>query len=159
MIRGKWRRPIYLGLILIFTVALLDDSLQLHEGVGHALADALNLETIAGRMSPHIGELIVWMIFGVFLATAALAGFVRSPQEDRGNGLLLTGAFAVLVLFAVVADLVHVVVKYYFKFRGGDFLFTVIEDGGEQIVLSLICGLAVLIYREVRSREPREAAR
>jgi hypothetical protein len=28
-----------------------------------------------------------------------------------------------------------------------------IEDGGEQLTLSLTCGLAILIRREVRSRE------
>jgi hypothetical protein len=154
LIRGKWQRPIYLALILIFTVALLDDALQLHERLGHGIADALGLQSFAGRMSPHFGELIVWTILGVFLLAGARAGFVRSPQEDRGNGLLLMGAFAVLVLFAVAVDLAHVVVKYEFRFRGADLLFTVIEDGGEQIVLTLTCALAVLIHHEVVSREP-----
>jgi hypothetical protein len=154
-IRGKRQRPIYLALILIFTVALLDDALQLHERLGHGIADALALEAFAGRMSPHFGELIVWTILGVFLLAGARAGFVRSPPEDRSNGLLLMGAFAVLMLFAVVADLAHVVVKYYFRFRGADPLFTVIEDGGEQIALTLMCSLAVLIDRELRSREAR----
>lgn len=60
---------------------------------------------------------------------------------------------SVLVLFAVVADMAHVAVIG--TFRGADLLFTVIEDGGEQITLALICGLAVLIRRELRSREPR----
>ena len=153
-IRGKRHRPIYLALILIFTVALLDDALQLHERVGHGLvANALGLQSWAGRMSPHVGELIVWATFAVCLLAAARAGFVRSPQEDRSNGLLLMGGFAVLVLFAVVVDLAHVVTKYYFRFRGADFLFTVTEEGGEQIALSLACGLALLIRREVRSRD------
>jgi hypothetical protein len=155
LIRGKRQRPIYLALILLFTVALLDDSLQLHEGVGHGIADALALHSFAGRMSPHLGELMVWTVLGAVLVTGGIAAFVRSPQPDRGNGLLLAGAFAVLVLFAVVADLAHVVVKYEFRFRSADFLFTVLEDGGEQITLSLMCGLAVLIHREVRSRESR----
>jgi hypothetical protein len=154
LIRGKWQRPIYLALILIFTVALLDDALQLHERLGQGIADALALDSFAGRMSPHFGELIVWTILGVPLVAGARVGFIRSPQEDRGNGVLLMGAFAVLVLFAVVADLAHVVVQHELRFRGADLLFTVIEDGGEQIVLTLTCGLAVLIHREVRSANP-----
>ncbi len=153
LIRGKRQRPIYLALILIFTVALLDDALQLHERLGRGIVDALALEALAGRMSPQFGELIVWTILGVFLLASARAGFVRSPQEDRSNSLLLMGAFAVLMLFAVVADLAHVVVQHEFKFPGADLLFTVIEDGGEQIALTLTCSLAVLIDRELRSRE------
>jgi hypothetical protein len=43
-------------------------------------------------------------------------------------------------------------------FRGVDLLFTVIEDGGEQITLTLTCGIAVLIRRELRSRQPSQAA-
>jgi hypothetical protein len=44
----------------------------------------------------------------------------------------------------------HIVLRR--AFRGADDLFAVIEDGGEQITLSLMCGLAVLIRRDVRSR-------
>ena len=72
---------------------------------------------------------------------------VRSPREDRRNGLLLLAALAVLALFAVVADMTHVVLRR--AFRGADDLFTVIEDGGEQITLTLMCGLAILIRRDV----------
>jgi hypothetical protein len=155
LIRGKRQRPIYLALMLLFTVVLLDDSLQLHERVGHGIAEALALQSFAGWMSQQLGELVVWTVLGAILVTAATAGLVRSPQADRGNGLLLMGGFAVLVLFAVVADVVHAVIKNEFRFRGADFPLTVLEDGGEQITLSLVCSLAVLIHRELRSRESR----
>jgi hypothetical protein len=62
----------------------------------------------------------------------------------------------VLALFAVVIDMAHVVLRG--SFRGADDLFIVIEDGGEQFTLSLTCGLAILIHRDVRGREPRRAA-
>ena len=96
------------------------------------------------------------MVAGVSPLAVALAAFVRSPQADRTTGILLMGAFALLALFAVVADMVHVVVRA--TFQGADLLFTVIEDGGEQITLTLTCGIAALIRREVRSREPRYPA-
>jgi hypothetical protein len=57
---------------------------------------------------------------------------------------------AVLALFAVVADMVHVMQMS--AFRGANTLFNMIEDGGEQVTLSLICGLAILIRRELRLR-------
>jgi hypothetical protein len=59
-------------------------------------------------------------------------------------------ALAALALFAVVADMAHVVLRR--AFRGADDLFAVIEEGGEQVTLSLMCGLAILIRRDVRSR-------
>lgn len=148
LIRGVRRRPIYLALILIFTVALLDDVFRLHERLGNRLAYALALQSFAGRMATHLGELMVWTILGLTLLAAARAAYVRSALEDRRNGLLLLGAFAVLALFAVVADLAHALASTI-GFRGADLLFTVIEDGGEQITLTLICGLAFLIHREL----------
>ena len=155
-IQRQWGCPIYLALIMIFAFALLDDAFQVHELLGVGIADALALQSFAGLRARDVGELIVWMVAGVSLLAVALAAFVRSPQADRTNGLLLMGAFALLVLFAVVADMVHVVVRA--TFQGADLLFTVIEDGGEQITLTLTCGIAALIRREVRSREPRYPA-
>ena len=49
---------------------------------------------------------------------------------------MLLGALAVLGLFAVVADMAHIVMRD--AFRGADDLLGLIEDGGEQITLTLI---------------------
>jgi len=146
-----WKRPIYLAFILIFAFALVDDAFEVHETGGLRIAEALDLQPFGGLRPRDPGELLVWAIVGVPLLAAAALAIVRSPKEDRGNGLLLLGALAVLALFAVVFDMAHVVLRG--TFRGADDLFTVLEDGGEQVTLSLTCGLATLIRREVRSRE------
>jgi len=153
--RRRWERPIYMALIPIFTFVLLDDAFQVHERLGRGIVNALALQPFAGLRAQDLGELIAWTTLGVPLLAGALAALVRSPEEDRSNGLLLIAAVGVLVLFAVVADMAHVAVIG--TFRGADLLFTVIEDGGEQITLALTCGLAVLIRRELLSREPRQA--
>jgi hypothetical protein len=151
LIWRRWRRPIYLAFLPIFAFALLDDALQVHERLGDGIVAAFGLQPFAGLRAQDFGELIAWTAVAVPLLAGVLAAFVRSPQDDRSNGLLLMGAFAVLVVFAVVADMAHMMVRY--TFRGSDLLLTLIEHGGEQITLSLICGLAVLIRREVHSRE------
>lgn len=148
----RWKRPIYLALILIFAFVLLDDALRVHERLGRGIADALALQPFAGLRARDFGEMLVWTIVGVPLLAVALAAFVRSPQSDRANGVLLMGAFGLLVLFAIVADMAHEVVRD--SFQGANLLFKVIEDGGEQVALTLTCGIAVLIHRELRSREP-----
>jgi hypothetical protein len=148
-----WKRPIYLAFIAIFTFMLLDDSLELHETWGFFIAETLGLPPL-GRLRPiDPGELLVWTLAGIPLLGAAVAAVLRSPREDRGNGFLLMAALSVLALFAVVADMAHIVLRW--AFRGADDLFAVIEDGGEQITLSLTSGLTALIRRDVRSRERR----
>jgi hypothetical protein len=145
------KRPIYLAFIAIYTFVLLDDALEVHETGGFHIAEALDLQPFFGLRPIDPGELIVWTAAGLPLLAAVAFAVVRSPREDRGNGLLLLAALAVLVLFAIVVDMTHVVARR--AFRGADHLFTVIEDGGEQIALTLTCGLAILIRREVHGRE------
>jgi hypothetical protein len=148
-----WKRPIYLAFIAIFTFMLLDDSLELHETWGFFIAETLGLQPVGGLRPIDPGELLVWTLAAIPLLGAAIVAVVRSPGEDRRNGFLLMAALAVFASFAVVADMVHVVLRW--AFRGAHDLFAVIEDGGEQITLSLMCGLAVLIRRDVRSRASR----
>ncbi|MGH6901167.1 MAG: hypothetical protein ACREIR_00345 [Geminicoccaceae bacterium] len=151
-----WKRPIYLAFILIFAFVLVDDAFRVHERFGLLVAEALDLQPFGGLRPRDPGELLVWAMVGVPLLAAAAFAFIRSPEADRANGLLLLGALAALALFAVVTDMAHVVL--WGAFWGADDLFTVIEDGGEQFTLSLTCGLAILIRRDVRGREPGRAA-
>ena len=150
------KRPIYMAFILIFAFVLVDDAFRVHERGGVRIAEALDLQPFGGLRPIDPGELMVWTMVGVPLLAAAAFAAIRSPKEERGNGLLLLGALAVLALFAVVIDMAHVMLLG--TFRGADQLFAVIEEGGEQFTLSLTCGLAILIRRDVRGREPRRAA-
>ena len=152
-IRKLRQWPIYPAVALIYTIVFLDDALQLHEQLGRGLANDLALQAFAGRLSVQLGQLIFWAMLGIILLIGVRAAFVRSRQKDRFNGMLLLAAFAVLVLFAVLVDSAHAVVKHNLRFPGDELLFTVIEDGGEQITLSLTCSLALLIRRDVRARE------
>jgi uncharacterized membrane protein len=142
-----------LAFLAIFIFIVLDDAFQVHERLGSRIEDALALQRFDVLMLIDPGQLLVWTIVGLPLLAVAVAGVVRSPEEDRRNGILLIGALAVLALFAVVVDMAHVVLRR--AFRGADDLFIVIEDGGEQITLSLMCCLVILIRREVLGREHR----
>lgn len=145
------RRPIYLALIIIFVFVLLDDSLEVHETLGARIAEGLALRPFAGLRPVDFGELLFWASAAVVLLSVAAIGLARTAGRDRANGLLLLGALAVLAVFAVGVDMAHVVVDNLF--RGADLLFTAVEEGGQQATLSLSCGLAILIRREVGSRE------
>lgn len=139
-----WKRPIYLSFLLIATFIFLDDALQLHERTGWHIENTLVL------MRENPGQLLFWAITGVPLLGFAVVAIVKSPEEDRRNGILLLGALMALAVFAVGVDFVHVILKR--AFVGADNLFTAIEEGGEQIALSLTCCLAILIRRDLRHR-------
>jgi hypothetical protein len=155
-INKVWKRPVYLTFIVVFVFVLADDALQLHERFGERIAVTLEFGPWGGLRARDPGEMLVWAAAGIPLLGAAAFALVRSPEQDRRNGLLLIAGLAVLALFAVVADMAHVALGS--AFRGAYDLLTLIEDGGEQITLSLICGLAILIHCEVRGREHRRSA-
>lgn len=146
-------RLVYRALAIVFVAVLLDDALMVHETLGQRLADALALRPFVGLRPADYGELLVWAGAGMLLTPLAAIGLVKSSGRDRANGLVLLGALAALMVFAAGIDMVHVVVEH--AFRGSGLLFTVIEEGGQQITLSLSCGLAILIRREVRQRTAR----
>jgi hypothetical protein len=151
-----WKRPIYLAFIAIYAFVLVDDAFQLHEAGGLHFAEALGLQPFGGLRPRDAGELLVWTIAGIPLLAVTVFAVVRSPWEDRRNGVLLMAALAVLVSFAVVADMAHVVLRG--AFWGANDVFEVIEDGGEQLTLSLTCGLAILIRRDMRGRQHQRLA-
>jgi hypothetical protein len=139
------RQPIYLALTAMYAFALLDDAFQIHERGGLGLEDAFALQPAGGLRAQDFGEVLAWTMVGVPMLGLALGAFLRSSQVDRTVGILFLGAFAVLALFAVGTDLLHGVMSD--RFHGADLLFTVIEDGGEQITLTITCGLAWLSGR------------
>lgn len=155
--RGRRQRPVYLGFAVIFIRAALYDSLELHETFGERIAEALGLRPFAGLRPVIFGELIFWAAAGVFLLALAYAGIAGSTGRDRANGILLLGALAALAVFAVGVDMMNAKLEHAFCDAG--LLLTVLEEGGQQITLSLTCGLAILIRREIRNRYPAGTAR
>lgn len=150
-IASRKARLMYSALVVIFIAAFLDDSLELHERLGASLAPMLMSPRFADLRPTDLGELLFLAGAGALLSGLTVIGLAKAAGRDRANGFLLLGALAVLMVFVVGLDVIHVMVQY--AFRGANLLFSSIEEGGQQITLSLICGLIVLIRREVRSRE------
>jgi len=131
----------------IFAYVLLDDALLIHERLGRAVAGPSG-----STWAYDMGQLLVWILVGIFLLAISIGALVLSSGQNRANGILLLGTLLALGFFAVLVDLVHVIVQSWF--RGADLLFTVVEEGGEQLVLSLAVALAFLIRRSERKESP-----
>lgn len=130
---------------IMFTYVLMDDALLIHERLGRAIAGP------SGSMWAYdMGQLVVWILVGMILLAISIGALVRSSGQHRANGMLLLGSLLALGFFAVGVDLAHVIFKTWLQ--GADLLFTVIEEGGEQLVLSLTVAITLLIHRSERER-------
>jgi hypothetical protein len=127
----------YLSWSALFLYLLLDDSLQLHERGGAQLAAYISRDfALAVRLRVRdVGELIVALAAGLgFLGIIATA-WHRGGDEFREFSRRLIVLLALLFLFGVVTDMVHEMVRRGVLAAS----LQVLEDGGEMIVMSVVC--------------------
>jgi len=138
-----WRRtasPSFFVWSLFFAFMLYDDSHAVHEQIGETLASAWALPASFGLRPRDVGEILFVLAVGV----VTLAVLVVVSVRERGvaivptvNVLLLLAALAIC---GVLVDAIHVVA--YFSGSRLAWLLTVIEDGGELMVMSVIVAYA-----------------
>lgn len=133
----KKRQLVYGVGALLFFYFLLDDSLQIHETAGGQIAEWAGMLQAYGLRGKDFGELTVSALVGVFFLVVGWVAYRHSNAFARRVGLyLLAGVFA-LAIFGVGADMLH-------QLLGGQFPWTntpllILEDGGELMVISVIC--------------------
>ncbi len=137
--------------VLLFAASLMgfawfDDSAGYHERVGEKLASLLDLPTFAGLRPQDTGELLAWLVPGALLGLLLVLCILRRSPGDLGILALVMGGFGLLVLFGVVADMIHVAAPTEF---GG--AIGLIEDGGEMLVISMLAALAIGLSRNGRA--------
>jgi hypothetical protein len=137
---SKWMYSVWAG---VFAYVVLDDALLIHERLGRALAGPSSSD-----WEWDMGQLATWGVVGLALLAITVASLVRSSGQERTNGVLLLATLLALGFFAVAIDLAHVLFRA--SFTGASQVFTVIEEGGEQLVLSLAVALTALIRRRKR---------
>ena len=138
-----WRRtasPSFFIWSLFFTFMLYDDSHSLHEQVGETLGAAWALPASSGLRPQDIGELLFALAVGV----VTLAVLAVVSVRERGVAMVPTVnimlLLAALAICGVLIDALHVVA--YFSGSRFAWLLTVIEDGGELVVMSVIVAYA-----------------
>ncbi|WP_150109028.1 hypothetical protein [Stanieria cyanosphaera] len=142
IIRNK---PIYLSWCFLFCYILLDDLAQLHEEIGFKISNQLNLVPALGLRAQDYGELLVSSVVGIFfLCAIGISYRLAQPQEKSVFKKLIVMLFA-LAVFGIVIDLVHILFDDY---KWWDAIFTILEDGGEHIVMSVItCFVYLLVIK------------
>jgi hypothetical protein len=137
------RAAVFLALSFAFVVIVLDDSLQIHETFGTRLMVALALEPMAGLRAQDLGELMVWSALGAVVVAALAISFLRSDVRGQNIALIFVGLLGVLIFFAVGVDMLHIALGDLF--RGAGLIWTLLEDGGEMVTLSVITAAAVAV--------------
>jgi hypothetical protein len=148
-----WKRrrsPTFFVWSVVFAILLIDDSFSLHERVGEWLGIELGLPGWLGLRPQDVGELLFAAVLGC--ATLALLG--AAIARERGAAVAPSITLAVLlgalVLCGVVIDAVHVIA--YFSRSSLAWVLTIVEDGGELLVMSLIAGYAYKLTIRTESR-------
>lgn len=123
----------------LFAYLLLDDAFALHESVGVFAASVLPLPSIGSIQPEQAGELLFYAAVGL-LFVGALAVFQRGDPASRALTVALAPAFAVLVFFGAVVDMIHSLIRD----RAHRYAAGVIEDGGELLAMSLLVAIAYI---------------
>lgn len=131
------REPVYAVAAALFFYLLLDDSLMVHETLGGHLADWAGMTPAFGLRSQDFGELAVYgLVGGTFLLAGWMAYRYSSAFARRTSFWLLGGVLA-LAAFGAGTDLIHQMLAHRFAWMHVPLLL--LEDGGEMLVVSVIC--------------------
>ncbi|MGG5807806.1 hypothetical protein [Falsiroseomonas sp. CW058] len=140
--------PVYGALAFVFAAALADNALMLHERAGSLLAPALMPAAGLFQAAPQaFGELGFFAVLGGLALLLLAAGFRRSAAPHRRAGAGFVVLLALLAGFGVALDLLHAALGG--QRRAFDRVLGTVEDGGELVVLSAACALAVALARRL----------
>jgi len=120
---------IYFAWSSLFIYFLLDDSLRIHESFGIYLAKYFEFQPMFQLRAQDFGELIVSILFGFLLFTFIGVSYLLSDNVAKRISKHIFILVISLVFFGVIVDMLHPIIP-----RGG----SLIEDGGEMLVMSII---------------------
>jgi len=135
MYHSRVTSKLCLAFALIFLIILLDDSLEIHENFGALVVGIVGEGSIMGLRHKDYGELLYFLIFGLFAIYAIFRSYPPAPKEEKSFARTLLYLIVGLAMFGVVLDMWHIGlwgVKDYGHVLG------VLEDTGEQIMSALI---------------------
>lgn len=145
----------YAAWAALFAFAALDDSLGLHEQTGYFLSPFFPQRL--GPLQGHdFGQILFAGAAGITLISIIFLASMRSAPSHAARGGILVFPIAGLAVCGVAFDLLSVIVGY--SFTASHLLLTVLEEGGEQIFMSLGCALAFAIFIRPECELPKMPA-
>ena len=128
----KKKHFIYILWALFFLYLLLDDSLSFHENYGSFLKKYFEIQPRFNLRPQDFGEIIVSFSVGFVFFVSFFLCYFKASLVDKKITQNIFILVLMLVFFGVFIDLLHIAIPYYNN------RFTLIEEGGEMVVMSLI---------------------
>lgn len=139
----------YVVWMLLFGYLLLDDSIFIHERFGFAMGEYFAFIAFAGLRPRDYGELIVSATIGLFFLLLIGFAYYRGTATFRNVSRRMMLYLLVLVFTGVMLDTLHIVVGNVMGESSPLYaLMTILEDGGEMVIMSVICGYAFSLVAE-----------
>ena len=129
------RQPLFVAWASVFIYLLADDALGLHELFGFLFLHLFPSMNVAGIGSRNVGEALFFALAGSVLLTFVWQAHRYSNAHSRTFTWSLLPWLGLLVFCGVVVDAVHIL---FMDDPTSDFIFTLLEDGGEMVVLSFM---------------------
>ncbi len=139
------RRWAFVGWALFFGLLLLDDLLQIHERVGGVLGPKLGIPPAFGIRTKDYGEIAWALALGLCAVGMVTMTFRSGGQMARRVSADLLCLLGALALFAVFFDTLHTM--SHFRAPALAPVLTLVEDGGEMIVVSAIAAYAFNVMK------------
>lgn len=128
------RRGLLVSFSLLFVYFLIDDSFELHEGMGNFLAEFFNFQPAFGLRAVDFGELLVSALFGLLFLGSITLFYFLSDRPVRKIAHHLIGLILLIAAFGILLDMLEVMTANPATSR----LLTIVEEGGEMVVMSVI---------------------
>jgi hypothetical protein len=138
------KRIIYFAWSSLFLYFLLDDSLRIHERFGIYLAKYFEFKPMFELRAQDFGELAVSVIVGLLLFSFIGVSYLFSDTVAKRISKHLFIWVMVLAFFGVMVDMLHPIIP-----MGG----SLIEDGGEMLVTSIILWYVLKLWIEPLKQE------
>ncbi|WP_420271845.1 hypothetical protein [Occultella aeris] len=120
---------------VVMAYYLVDDSRRIHERMSVYLVDQLDL-----GISTSVGEFVWYAAVGAVLTVLVALGHRWADEATRRLSLKIGGYFLALIVCGVVLDFVH---DPFVEIVPIDIALTFLEDGGEQVILSLLTAFLI----------------
>lgn len=132
----KTKELYYFFWLILFTLLLFDDALELHERIGSYFVVHFDYNSIFGLRPQDLGELTYASIVGFCLFIIFLLSYKYSNNKFKKASLDIGLLFGILLVFGIGVDMLHGVFN---QNKYVNFVLVLIEDGGEMFAMSMIC--------------------
>ena len=127
------RQPIYAVWGTVFAYLLADDAMQIHEETGAKIGEVLGIAAVGSLKPGDLGQIIFASACAVALLCVMAVFYQKANRDARRVTITLIAGLLMMGVFGVGCDAIHALTAV-------DALI-VVEEGGELLIMSIICTL------------------